>query len=118
MTLDKIVKKKLRIRNKLKKSNTNNRLRLTVNRSSRNISAQIIDDVNSKTIVTASSVEKDIKKIAKTKKSDLSLFVGEALAKRANKKNIIKVYFDRSSYKYHGRVKLLTEALRKHGLEF
>jgi len=48
----------------------------------------------------------------------LSLFVGETLAKRANKKNIIKVYFDRGCYKYHGRVKLLTEALRKHGLEF
>ena len=118
MRLDKIVKKKLRIRNKLKKSNKNNRLRLTVNRSSKNISAQIIDDINNKTIVTASSVEKDIKKIAKTKKSDLSLFVGETLAKRANEKNITKVYFDRGSYKYHGRVKLLTEALRKLGLEF
>ena len=118
MKLDKIIKKKLRVRSKLKRSNKNNRLRLTVNRSSKNISAQIIDDVNSKTIVTASSVEKDIKKIAKTKKSDLSLFVGEALAKRAKKKNIIKVYFDRSCYKYHGRVKLLTDALRKHGLEF
>ena len=68
MRLDKIVKKKFRIRNKLKKSNINNRLRLTVNRSSKNISAQIIDDINNKTIVTASSVEKDIKKIAKTKK--------------------------------------------------
>ncbi len=84
MRLDKIVKKKLRIRNKLKKSNTNNRLRLTVNRSSKNISAQIIDDINNKTIVTASSVEKDIKKIAKTKKSDLSLFVGETPPNRAN----------------------------------
>ena len=118
MKLDKIFKKKLRIRNKLKKFNTNNRLRLTVNRSSKNISAQIIDDINSKTIVTASSVEKDIKKIAKTKKSDLSLFVGETLAKRANEKNITKVYFDRGCFKYHGRVKLLTDALRKHGLEF
>ena len=118
MRLDKIVKKKLRIRNKLKKSNTNNRLRLTVNRSSKNISAQIIDDINNKTIVTASSVEKDIKKIAKTKKSDLSLFVGETLAKRANKKNITKVYFDRGCYKFHGRIKLLSDALRKNGLEF
>ena len=118
MKLDKIIKKKLRIRNKLKKSNTNNRLRLTVNRSSKNISAQIIDDINNKTLVAASSAEKDIKKIKKTKKSDLSLFVGEALARRANKKDIIKVYFDRGCYKYHGRVKLLTEALRKHGLEF
>ena len=118
MKLDKIIQKKMRIRNKLKKSNINNRLRLSVNRSYKNISAQIIADINNKTIVSASSVEKDIKKIAITKKSDLSLFVGEALAKRANKKNIIKVYIDRSSYKYHGRVKLLTEALRKHGLEF
>ena len=118
MKLDKIIKKKLRVWNKLKRSNKNNRLRLTVNRSSKNISAQIIDDINNKTLVAASSVEKDIKKINKTKKSDLSLFVGEALAKRANKKNITKVYFDRSGYKYHGRVKLLADCLRKHGLEF
>ena len=86
MKLNRIIKKKLRVRNKLKKSNTSNRLRLTVNKSSKNISAQIIDDINNKTLVAASSVEKDIKKIAKTKKSDLSLFVGETLAKRANKK--------------------------------
>ena len=118
MKLDKIIKRKLRIRNKLKKSNTNNRLRLTVNKSSKNISAQIIDDVNNKTLAAASSLEKNIKKINKTKKSDLSLFVGEALAKRANKKNITKVYFDRGCYKFHGRVKLLTDALRKNGLEF
>ena len=118
MKLKKIIKKKKRIRNKLKKSNKNNRLRLTVYRSSKNISAQIINDISSKTLVAASSVEKDIKKINKTKKSDLSFFVGETLAKRANKKNIIKVYFDRGNYKYHGRVKLLADALRKHGLEF
>jgi len=74
--------------------------------------------MNSKTLVAASSVEDVIKKINKTKKSDLSLFVGETLAKRANIKNITKVYFDRGHYKYHGRVKLLTDALRKNGLEF
>ena len=118
MKLDKIIKRKLRIRNKLKRSNTNNRLRLIVNRSSKNISAQIIDDINNKTLVAASSVEKDIKKINKIKKSDLSLLVGETLAKRANKKNITKVYFDRGCYKYHGRVKLLADSLRKLGLEF
>ena len=118
MKLDKITKKKLRIRNKLKRSNIHNRFRLTVSRSLKNISAQIIDDINNKTLVAASSLEKDIKKINKTKKSDLSLFVGETLAKRANEKNIIKVYFDRGHYKYHGRVKLLTDALRKNGLEF
>ena len=118
MKLDEIIKKKKRIRNKLKKSNKNNKLRLTVYRSSKNISAQIINDISNKTLVAASSVEKDIKKINKTKKSDLSFFVGETLAKRANKKNIINVYFDRGNYKYHGRVKLLADALRKHGLEF
>ena len=118
MKLDKIIKKRLRVRNKLKRSNKNNRLRLTVNRSSKNISAQIIDDTKYKTLVAASSLEKDIRKSNKTKKSDLSFFVGETLAKRANKKNITKVYFDRGCYKYHGRIKLLSEALRKHGLEF
>ena len=118
MKLDKIIKKKMRVRTRLKKSNTKNRFRLTVYRSSKNISAQIINDINNKTLVAASSVEKDIKKINKAKKSDLSLFVGEMLAKRANKKNITKVYFDRGCYKYHGRVKMLSEALRKHGLEF
>ena len=118
MKLNKIIKKKLRIRNKLKRSNTNNRPRLIVNRSSKNISGQIIDNINNKTLVAASSVENDIKKINKGKKSNLSLLVGEILAKRASKKNITKVYFDRGSYKYHGRVKLLAEALRKFGLEF
>ena len=63
------------------------------------------------------SLEKRIQ-LLNAKKSDLSLFVGETLAKRATKKNITKVYFDRGSYKYHGRVKLFAEALRKYGLEF
>ena len=75
MKLDKIIRKKLRIRNKLKKFNKNKRLRLTVNRTAKNISAQIIDDNNHKTLVAASSIEKDIKKINKIKKSDLSAFV-------------------------------------------
>ena len=110
-------KRSQRVRKKLKRVN-DKRFRLTVYKSSRNISAQIIDDINNKTLVAASSVEKEIKKNDKTKKSDLSLLVGEMLAKRANKKNISKVFFDRGCYKYHGRVKLLTEALRKHGLEF
>jgi len=116
--MDKITKKKLSIRNKLKKSNINNRFRLTVNRSLKNISAQIIDDIKNITLVAASSVEKSIKKNNKIKKSELSLIVGETLAKRAIKLNINKIYFDRGCYKYHGRIKLLSEALRKHGLEF
>ena len=116
--MDKITKKKLSIRNKLKKSNINNRFRLTVNRSLKNISAQIIDDIKNITLVAASSVEKSLKKNNKIKKSELSLIVGETLAKRAIKLNINKIYFDRGCYKYHGRIKLLSEALRKHGLEF
>ena len=116
--MDKITKKKLSIRNKLKKSNKNNRFRLTVNRSLKNISAQIIDDIKNITLVAASSVEKSLKKNNKIKKSEMSLIVGETLAKRAIKLNINKIYFDRGCYKYHGRIKLLSEALRKHGLEF
>jgi len=118
MTLIKQKKKKMRIRNKLKKFNKNSRYRLTVNRSSKNIYAQIIDDLNNNTLVAASSIEKEIKKNNKGNKSDLSKHVGEALAKRANVKKITKVYFDRGSYKYHGRIKLLSDVLRKNGLDF
>ena len=63
-------------------------------------------------------MEKDIRTTAKKKKSELSLYVGEALAKRAATKNIKKIYFDRGNYKYHGRIKLLADTLRKNGLEF
>ena len=103
-----------RIRSKLKKVNTE-RFRLTVFRSSRNISAQIIDDKNNKTLVSASSIkEKDTNK----KKADLSLLVAESLAKKAMEKKITKIYFDRGRYKYHGRIKIFAEALRKGGLIF
>ena len=118
MRLDKIVKKRLRIRNKLKKSNTNNRLRLTVNRSSKNISAQIIDDLKKVTLLSASSVEKDLKSGEKVNKTELSKLVAQKLAKKAQEKNITKIYFDRGSYKYHGRVKAFAETLRENGMEF
>ena len=118
MRLDKIVKKKLRIRNKLKKSNKNNRLRLTVNRSSKNISAQIIDDVKNTTLLSASSNEKEIKLLKKTNKTELSQIVAEKLATRAQEKKIFKIYFDRGIYKYHGRVKTFADTLRKNGMKF
>ncbi len=105
-----------RNRAKLKKVNFD-RFRLTVFKSSKNISAQIIDDKVNKTIVSASSTEKDLKK-DKKKKTDLSIAIGEILAKRAVQKKINKVYFDRGGYKYHGRVKALAESLRKNGLNF
>ena len=107
-------KRAQRIRRKLKKVNTE-RFRLTVFRSSRNIMAQIIDDKNNKTLVSASSIkEKNINK----KKTDLSLIVAEMLTKKAMEKKITKVYFDRGKYKYHGRIKIFAEALRKGGLTF
>ena len=109
-------KRKLRNRKKLKKVR-NNRYRVSINKSLNNISAQIIDDINKKTLVSASSIEKDFK-IKKTKKIDKSLIIGEILAKRAREKNINEVYFDRGSYKYHGRVKIFADTLRKNGLKF
>ena len=83
----------------------------------KNISAQIIDDKINKTIVSASSMEKDLKKDKKNK-TDLSKLLGEVLAKRATEKKIDKGYFDRGGYLYHGRVKALAEAARKEGLKF
>ena len=104
-----------RVRKKLKKANKN-RFRLSVNRSSRNISAQIIDDKNNKTLVAASSVKE--KTTNKNRKTDMSIYVAGLLAKRALEKKITKVYFDRGRYKYHGRIKIFAETLRKKGLNF
>ena len=109
-------KRKLRNRKRLKKIN-NNRYRVSIYKTLNNISAQIIDDINNKTLVSASSIEKDFK-VKKTKKIDKSLIIGEILAKRAKEKNINEVYFDRGSYKYHGRVKIFADTLRKNGLKF
>jgi|TARA_B110000444_G_C18287396_1_gene343593 large subunit ribosomal protein L18 len=110
------IKRKLRNRKKLKDVSVN-RLRVSVSKSLNNLSAQIIDDKLRKTLVSVSSIEKDIK-IKKAKKMDKSSLVGEILAKRAKEKNISEVYFDRGEYKYHGRVKVFAETLRKNGLKF
>ena len=110
-------RKKFRVRNKLKKVSRKDRFRLSVSRSTKNISAQIIDDVNKITLVSASSVEKSIRDQKKSK-SELSSLVAETLAKKAQDKKITKVYFDRGIYKYHGRVKQFAETLRKNGMEF
>ena len=109
-------KRKFRNRKKLKKVSAN-KLRISVTKSLNNLSAQIIDDVQKKTLVSASSTEKDIKdkKIKKMEKSNL---IGEILAKRAKEKNISEVYFDRGEYRYHGRIKVFAETLRKNGLKF
>ena len=110
------IKRKLRNRKKLKSVNIN-RYRVSVSKSLKNLSAQIIDDKEKKTLVSASSIEKEIK-AKKVKKMEKSTLIGETLAKRAKEKNINKVYFDRGEYKYHGRVKNFAETLRKNGLKF
>ena len=110
------IKRRLRNRKKLKSVNTN-RFRISISESLKNLSVQIIDDVQKKTLVSASSIEKDIKS-KNIKKIEKSSLIGEILAKRAKEKNINKVYFDRGEYKYHGRVKVFAETLRKNGLKF
>jgi len=117
MKLSKLQRKKYRVRNKLKKVSSRERFRLSVSRSIKNISAQIIDDSKNITLVSASSDNKSLKSQKKTKK-ELSTIVAELLAKKAQEKKITKVYFDRGIYKYHGRVKLFAETLRKNGMEF
>ena len=110
------IKRKLRNRKKLKAVNVN-KYRICVSKTLNNLSAQIIDDRQKKTIVSASSIEKEIK-AKKVKKMEKSSLIGEILAKRAKEKNISEVYFDRGEYKYHGRVKTFADTLRKNGLKF
>ena len=117
MKLTTLDKKKYRIRNKLKKVSGINRYRLSISRSAKNISAQIIDDVKKITLFSATSNNNDIKSQNKTK-SEKSTIVAELLATKAKEKNITKIYFDRGIYKYHGRVKIFAETLRKNGMEF
>ena len=117
MNLNKIQRKKFRVRNKIKKVSSTERFRLSVNRSTKNISAQIIDDQKNITLISASSNTKEIKPQKKNKK-ELSALVAEQLAKKAKDMKITKVYFDRGIYKYHGRVKLFADELRKNGMEF
>ena len=110
------IKRRIRNRKKMKDVNTA-RFRITVSKSLKNLSAQIIDDKSRKTLVSASSIEKDIK-LKNAKKIEKSNLIGELLAKRAKEKNISNVYFDRGEHKYHGRVKTFAETLRKNGLKF
>ena len=110
-------RKKFRVRNKLKKVSDLDRFRVSVFRSSKNISAQIIDDKKNITLLSVSSVEKNIKSLNKLSKTELSKLVAEKLAKKAQEKQISKIYFDRGIYKYHGRIKVFAETLRKNGMK-
>ena len=118
MKLNTIQRKKFRVTGKLEKVSSPDRLRLSISRSANNISAQIIDDTKKITVVSCSSVEKDIRAMDKTNKTEISKIVAEKLAKKAQEKKITKIYFDRGIYKYHGRVKAFADTLRKNGMEF
>ena len=91
--------------------------RLNVFRSNNNIFAQIIDDENAVTLVSASSIDKELK-LENGSNIEAAKKVGELIAKRAKKAKITKVTFDRGGYLYHGRVEVLAEAARENGLEF
>src|SRR5262249_34887670 len=96
-----------------------NRPRLSVFRSLKNISCQIIDDVRGQTLAAASSVEKEVRpSTEKLRKTDVAKRIGTLLAERAKRAGVTKVAFDRGTYKYHGRVKALAEAARAGGLQF
>ena len=107
---------KLRIRKNI--SGTAQRPRLSVYRSNKHISAQLIDDEKGITLNSASSREKDIAEKKDISKSQQAELVGKLIAEKAQKNSISEVVFDRSGYLYHGRVKHLAEAVRKAGLKF
>ncbi|GAM99211.1 LSU ribosomal protein L18p [alpha proteobacterium U9-1i] len=107
-----------RVRTRLKKDATD-RLRLSVHRSSKNISAQLIDDTKGVTVAAASTLEEAFKKDGKTGADKAAaIAIGKLIAERAKAKKVSKVVFDRGSYIFHGRVKALADAAREGGLEF
>ncbi|HWA21795.1 MAG TPA: 50S ribosomal protein L18 [Caulobacterales bacterium] len=113
--LQKSDRRAARVRAKLR---TSGRPRLSVFRSNKNISAQIIDDVKGVTLVSASSLDEDGKKAGKGANKDGASAVGKLIAQRALEKGLKDVVFDRGGYIYHGRVKALAEAAREGGLNF
>ncbi|MDC2998374.1 50S ribosomal protein L18 [Candidatus Pelagibacter sp.] len=118
MKLNTSTRKRFRVSNKAKKVASKDRFRLSIFRSLKNISAQIIDDTKKITLLSASSIEKDLKSDEKINKTELSKLVAQKLAKKAKEKKITKIYFDRGSYKYHGRIKIFAETLRENGMKF
>ncbi|WP_242202464.1 50S ribosomal protein L18 [Aestuariivivens insulae] len=111
--------RRLRIKNRIRKvvSGTEARPRLAVYRSNKEIYAQIVDDVTGKTIVAASSRDKDID-TAKANKVEAAALVGKVLAEKALKAGVETIAFDRGGYLYHGRVKSLADGAREAGLKF
>lgn len=104
-----------RVRKKI--SGTTNRPRLNVYRSGKHIYAQLIDDINGSTLVSASTLDKELE-LSSTKNKEAAKAVGQLIAKRALEKDIEEIVFDRSGYIYHGRIKELAEGARESGLKF
>jgi large subunit ribosomal protein L18 len=111
-------RRKARVRRSVKAA-ANGRMRLSVHRSSKHIYAQVIDDTNGVTLVSASSLEKGQREAGKTGADvEAAKAVGKLVAERATQKGIKNVVFDRGSYMYHGRIKALADAAREGGLSF
>jgi large subunit ribosomal protein L18 len=114
-TRDLFQKRRLRNRNKLR-AMANGRPRLSVHRSNKNISVQLIDDAKGVTLASASSLEKDLGVVGKNNVEAASK-VGAAIAERAKKAGVEDVYFDRGGFLFHGRIKALADAAREGGLK-
>ena len=110
------LKRRLRVRNKLRKVNAG-RMRLSIHRSSKNISAQLIDDVNGRTLAAASTLDKALGFVGKNN-VEASAKVGAAIAERAKAAGVEECYFDRGGFLFHGGVKALADAAREGGLKF
>mgnify|MGYP001803980385 FL=1 len=109
------IKRRLRVRNKLRRVNAG-RMRLSVHRSSKNISVQLIDDVAGKTLASASTLEKGLGVVGKNN-IEAATKVGAEIAKRAKKAGVEEAYFDRGGFLFHGKVKALADAAREGGLK-
>ena len=110
------LKRRLRVRNKLQKINTG-KPRLSVHRSSKNISVQVIDDLLGITLASASTLEKDLGVLGRNN-VDAATKIGSAIAERAKKAGVVEVLFDRGGRLFHGKVKALADAAREGGLKF
>ncbi len=113
---DLFLRRRLRVRNRIRKLAAG-RARLSVHRSSKNISVQLIDDVNGKTLAAASSLEKDLGVVGKNN-VEAAARVGALIAERARKAGVEECYFDRGGFLFHGKIKALADAAREGGLRF
>jgi large subunit ribosomal protein L18 len=113
------LRRKARQRHKIRQTATTGRMRLCVHRTNLHTYAQIIDDVNAKTLITVSTLTKEARSALKNGgNKEAAIYVGQVIAKAAAEKGITEVVFDRSGFLYHGRIKALADSAREHGLKF